>query len=141
MRIVEAVRLIAKVCSDNMIANVLNRNGLLTGRKNRWSRERVVTLRSKHGIPVHSAARQEAEGWVNLTEAAALVGVSPKTLKLATERGEVPFNHPLPDGPWVLNRKDSSGPAIEKLVERARRRTTRGTRPTPGQLSLGLTST
>ena len=141
IRIVDAVRLIAKVCSDDMIADVLNRNGLLTGRKNRWSRERVVTLRSKHKIPVHSAARQEAEGWVNLTEAAVLVGVCPRTLRRAAERGQVPSNHPLPDGPWVFNRRDLRGPAIDEVVLRARRRSTRSAGPTPGQLSLDMTST
>jgi hypothetical protein len=141
IQIVEAVRLIAKVCSDDMIANVLNRNGLLTGHKNRWSRERVVTLRGNHGIPVHSPARQEAEGWMNLTEAAALIGVSPKTLKLAAESGLIPFDHPLPDGPWIFNRQYLQGPAIDKVVQQARRKCPASAGRTTGQLSLDITST
>jgi len=141
IRIVEAVRLISKICSDDMIAGVLNRNGLLTGRKNRWTRERVAGLRSKRGIPAHSAARQAAEGWVNLTQAARLVGVCPKTLRSAAERGEIPFDHPLPDGPWVFNRGDLTGPAIEEIVQRARARDPRGAGPMPGQRSLYPEST
>jgi DNA invertase Pin-like site-specific DNA recombinase len=141
VRIVEAVRLIAKVCPDDMIANVLNRNGLLTGHKNRWSRARVATLRSSHEIPVHSPQRQQAEGWVNLTEATALVGVSPKTLRLAAEQGRLSFSHPLPDGPWIFNRRDLCGTAVIQLVEQARHRRSRGAGPNPKQLSLDLTST
>src|SRR5262249_5936628 len=33
--IVEAVRTLARICPDELLANVLNRNGLLTGRGNR----------------------------------------------------------------------------------------------------------
>jgi DNA invertase Pin-like site-specific DNA recombinase len=141
IRIVEAVRLMAKVCTDDLIANVLNRNGLLTGHKNRWSRQHVISLRSHHEIPIHSPARQEAEGWMNLTEAAALVGVSPKTLRLAAERGQIPFDHPLSDGPWIFNRRNLQGPMIDKLVQQARRKCAASAGRTPGQLCLDLTST
>jgi DNA invertase Pin-like site-specific DNA recombinase len=139
--IAEAARLLARICTDDMIASVLNRNGLVTGRNNRWTRQRVVTLRCKRGIPVHCAERQQTEGWVNLTEAAALIGVSPKTLRLAVEGGKIPFIHPLPDGPWIFNRKDLSGPAIDTIVQQAKQRNTRAAGPTPGQLSLDMTST
>ena len=141
VRIVDAVRLIAKICPDDMIANVLNRNGLLTGHHNRWARDRVVTLRNKHGIPVYSPQRQQEEGWVNLTEAAAIVGVSPGTLRLAAERGRVPFEHPLPDGPWIFNRQHLQGPAIDNLVQQARRRCPGSAKGTPGQFTLDLTKT
>lgn len=141
VHVVEAVRLIARVCSDEMITNVLNRNGLLTGHRNRWSKERVAALRSTQGIPIHSPQRQQAEGWMNLTDAAALVCLSPKTLRLAAERGQIPFEHPLPDGPWIFNRKDLHGPAIDKVVQQARRKCPASAGRTPGQLSLDITST
>ena len=52
--VVGAVRMLARICSDDLIAGVLNRNGLQTGRGNRWTRERVTALRSHHEIPCHS---------------------------------------------------------------------------------------
>ena len=39
--LIEAVRVLARICSDDLLASTLNRNGLLTGRGNRWTRERV----------------------------------------------------------------------------------------------------
>ena len=51
--IVEAVRTLAQICSDDLLANALNRSGLLTGRGNRWTRERVTTLRTHHQIPCY----------------------------------------------------------------------------------------
>lgn len=103
--IVEAVRHLALIAKDDVIAGVLNRNGLLTGNGNRWTRERVTSLRSTHKIPVYRPAEHGPEPWLNLTQAAKLVGVAPRTLRLAAERRDVEALHPLPDGPWLFRRK------------------------------------
>ena len=118
--IVEAVRILTRICSDDMIAGTLTRNGLLTGRGNRWTRERVVSLRSHHGIPCYNEDRRHSEGWLTLTEAAAEVGVSGITLRLSIERGEIEAEHPLAAGPWILNRRVLESVAATKLVERSR---------------------
>ena len=49
--IVDAVRVLVRICSDDTIAGALTRSGLVTGMGNRWTRERVTSLRSHHGIP------------------------------------------------------------------------------------------
>ena len=46
---------------------MLNRNKLTTGHGNRWTRERVTSLRSHHKIPVHRPADDAIEPWLNLT--------------------------------------------------------------------------
>jgi DNA invertase Pin-like site-specific DNA recombinase len=104
--VIEAIRSLALVCDDEVIASFLNRNGLQTGRGNRWTRERVVSTRSEHKIPRHTADGQRDGGWLKLTEAAAYLCVDGKTLRLAVERGEVAAVHPLPDGPWIFKRDD-----------------------------------
>jgi hypothetical protein len=119
--IIGAVRVLARICSDDLIAGVLNRNGLQTGRGNRWTRERVTALRSHHEIPSYSVERRRAEGWMNLTEAATSLGVSGRTLRLAVERGEIEAEHPLPDGPWVINERALETEAAARFVERVRR--------------------
>ena len=109
---VEAVRILVRVSNDEMIAGYLNRNGLRTGRGNRWTKERVTSLRSKRRIPRHTAERQEAGGWMNLTHAAEYAGVSPRTLRQAAERGHINAEHPLPDGPWVFDRASLDAPDL-----------------------------
>lgn len=96
--LINAVRMLARICSDDLIAGALNRNGLRTGRGNRWTRERVTSLRNHHSIPCFSAERARAEGWTNLTGAAAFLGISQRTLRLAIDRGKIDAQHPLPDG-------------------------------------------
>src|SRR5216684_4116587 len=136
--IIEAVRTLARICSDDVLAITLNRNGLVTGRGNRWTRERVTALRTHHEIPCYDRGRRESEGLMNLTEAAHVLGISARTLRLAVERGEIEADHPLPDGPWVFNRCVLATEAAATLVARVRRRTRELAIPSAQQAMLGF---
>ncbi len=46
--VIAAVRQLVLIAKDDLIAAILNRNGLVTGYGNRWTRERVTSLRSHH---------------------------------------------------------------------------------------------
>lgn len=116
--VVEAVRALANICTDELIASALNRSGLSTGRGNRWSRERVTSLRTHHKITCFNSERCRSEGWMNQTQAAAFLGISAGALRLAVSRGEIDAQHPLPDGPWVFNRRSLQTPGASELVRR-----------------------
>lgn len=118
--LIEAITVLARISSDDIIASVLNRNGHLTGRANRWTRERVTSLRSHHRIPCYKSDEQQP--WINLTDAAALLDISPRTLRLAIDRGEIPADHPFADGPWVINRDILDSEAAQTLKLRAHTR-------------------
>ena len=115
------MRVLVRICSDETIAGVLTRSGLVTGMGNRWTRERVTSLRSHHGIPPYSAERRRAEGWLTLTEAAEQLHTSGITLRLAIERGDIEAEHPLANGPWVLNRRTLETEKAVRFAERLRR--------------------
>ena len=78
VEVVEAVRVLVRIANDNLIAGLLNRNKLTTGHGNRWTRERVTALRSHHQIPVYCAQLRDHEGWLTLSQAAALLTISAK---------------------------------------------------------------
>jgi hypothetical protein len=119
--IVDAVRVLVRICSDDTIAGALSRSGLVTGMGNRWTRERVTSLRSHHGIPPYSAERRRVEGWLTLTEAADHLQISGITLRLAIERGEIEAEHPLASGPWVINRRALETEQAVQFAERIHR--------------------
>jgi DNA invertase Pin-like site-specific DNA recombinase len=119
-KIVDAVRVLVRICSDDTIAGALTRSGLVTGMGNRWTRERVTSLRSHHSIPSYSAERRRAEGWLTLTEAADHLQMSGITLRLAIERGEIEAEHPLANGPWVINRRALETDTAVRFAERTR---------------------
>ena len=134
--VVAAVRQLVLIASDDLIAGILNRNGLLTGHGNRWTRERVTALRSHHRIPVHRPADSGIEPWLNLSDAARLLHVSSKTLRLAAEAREIDAIHPLADGPWIFSRASLAATAAQAIVERARRNPKYPTGSHPDQKSL-----
>jgi DNA invertase Pin-like site-specific DNA recombinase len=115
--LIEAVAVLARISSDDIIASVLNRNGHLTGRGNRWTRERVTALRSHHRIPCYKP--DDPQRWINLTDAAAYLDISSRTLRLAIDRGEIQADHPFADGPWVISRDALESKAAQTLKQRA----------------------
>jgi DNA invertase Pin-like site-specific DNA recombinase len=139
--IIAAVRILARILSDEMIAAFLNKNGLQTGRGNRWTKERVTSLRNYHQIACYSTDQRESEGWMTLTEAAEFLQLSSRTVRLAVERGEITGEHPLADGPWVFYRRDLESPAAKELVSRVKSRNRSRAVPDPAQQDLVFSRT
>lgn len=138
---IEAVRVLSHICTDQSIASFLNRNGLLTGRGNRWTQERVTALRSHHGIACYRADQRDSQPWANLTEAARQLHMSARTLRVAAERGEIAAEHPLPDGPWVFNRDELASTAATTLVNRVALRKLGVAVPSAEQADLEFSTT
>lgn len=134
--IVEAVRQLVLIANDDVIAGVLNRNGLTTGNGNRWTRERVTALRSYRRIPVFRPQIDRFEPWLNLGGAAKLLGVTPKTLRLAAEAGEIEGPHPLLEGPWIFSRSKLASPEARQILDRARQNPRHPIGSPPNQESL-----
>lgn len=118
--IVEAVWQLVRIANDDVIAGILNRNGLTTGNGNRWTRERVTALRSYRKIPVFRPQADGSEPWLNLGKAAKLLGITPKTLRIAAEAGEIEGVRLLQERPWIFSRQALHKPAAQDIVHRAR---------------------
>ena len=130
---VEAIRQLVLIANDDVIAGVLNRNGLRTGNGNRRTRERVRALRGHRRIPAFRPAPDGVDPWLNPANASALPKLAPRTLRLAAEAGEIDSLHPLPDGPWLFKRTDLEGPVGQSLATRAKNRRRHAATPDPNQ--------
>ncbi len=73
---------------------------------------------------------------MNLTQAAAYVGLATVSLRRVVERGGVTALHPMPDGPWVFQRADLDDPIARRAIQNVRSRRKRGGVQDSGQLSL-----
>ncbi|MEZ4220358.1 MAG: recombinase family protein [Polyangiaceae bacterium] len=138
--IVDAIRSLARVCGDEMIAGLLNKNGVLTANGNRWTQGSVGGIRRRNNIPGNTAARRTANGWLTLKSAAAQLGIAPLTLRRAAERGEIAADHPLANGPWIFTQESIEDPKIEALIA-AIKGARKGEKPLPGQRKLLLFDT
>ena len=139
--ILTTVRQLVLIANDDLIAGILNRNGLMTGHGNRWTRERVTALRSHHKIPVFRPAPDGNEPWLNLNKAAHLLGIAAKTLRRAAEAAEIEGVHPLPDGPWIFSRSMLGEPAAQRIAHRAQQNPKHPTGPHPDQQNLFASTT
>jgi hypothetical protein len=59
-------------------------------------------------------------------------------LRLAIERGDIEGEHPLPDGPWVINRKQLETRRAKSLARQAKQRQGNPAVPNPNQTTLGF---
>lgn len=118
--IVDAVRVLSRIYSDEMIAGVLNRAKLRTAKGNYWTRALITSLRCNYAIQCYDSRRQADEGWLNLSQAAKLVGVANRTLRVGIERGDIAAERPIACGPWVVNKQSLQTDAAVRFLERVR---------------------
>jgi hypothetical protein len=136
---VDAVRLLARVCTDKLIARALNTAGMKTARGNPWTTTLVRSFRSGHQI----APGSSTEGtWVTLSRAAKLAGVAELTLKRAIDRGVLSALRPVPRGPWIVEKAALLRPEVlERLTKKPRPGARDPAAPTSTQLSLVIPRT
>jgi hypothetical protein len=85
---------------------------------------------------VFKPSHDRIDPWLNQSDAARLLKIAPKTLRLAVGAGEINANHPLPDGPWISSRADLSSAAARAIIERARQNPKYPTGSHPDQPNL-----
>ena len=105
------------------------------------TRERVTSMRSNYRIPVFKPDEDGIEPWLNLGNAAKLLKVAPKTLRLAAEAGEIEAIHPLSDGPWIFARSSLTTAGAQSISTRAQqnRRYPAGSYPAQQNLFSSIT--
>jgi DNA invertase Pin-like site-specific DNA recombinase len=136
---VEAIRWLARVCSDEQIARALNMSDIKTSRGNLWTSTLVRSFRSGHQIAVHSA---DDETWITLSRAAKLVGVADLTLKRAVKRAAVTALRPVARGPWIVEKAHLLRPdVLERITKKPRPRAGKRAAPTSNQLTLMIPRT
>lgn len=98
-------------------------------------------MRSNYRIPMFKPTEDGIEPWLNLSNAAKLLKIAPKTLRLAAEAREIEVIHPLPEGPWLFDRAALASEAAQSIAERARQNPKYPAGSHPAQQSLFSSTT
>jgi hypothetical protein len=100
------IRELARLMPDQQIARLLNRAGKPTGRGNGWTKARVCSFRSHHGIAVYRANEWAERGEITLQAAAQIVDVSVMTALRMVRRGIIKGRQLCRGAPWVIKTED-----------------------------------
>jgi DNA invertase Pin-like site-specific DNA recombinase len=118
--LVDAVRVLALILNDDDIAGVLNKNNFKTAQGNRWTQERVRSVRNNYEITAYG--KDTTSRWMSLIHAATYVKLSSSALRRAAQRGEIPSQHPLALGPWIFDRDLLDQRELRAVLDRIRNR-------------------
>ena len=100
------IRELARLMPDQQIARLLNRAGKPTGRGNGWTKARVCSFRSHHGIAVYRESEWAERGEITLEAAAQIMDVSVMTALRMIRHGIVKGRQLCRGAPWVIKAED-----------------------------------
>jgi hypothetical protein len=100
------IRELARLMPDQQIARLLNRAGKPTGRGNGWTKTRVCSFRSHHGIAVYRESEWAERGEITLEAAARIIDVSIMTTLRMVRRGIIKGRQLCSGAPWVIKAED-----------------------------------
>lgn len=112
--VIDIVRELAPLSSDQAITAILNRLGYETGTGNSWTEARVKSLRGSHNIP---AMPEESERvWITLAESAQRLKVSAGTIRKLVEKKILPAKQVVRGAPWVIKADDLQLPEVQNHI-------------------------
>jgi hypothetical protein len=123
---IDLVHVLARQMQDKAIAAVLNRAGKTTGRGNGWTQSRVCGLRSHNAIPTYREGERRERGEVTLDEAAAVLSVSPATVRRLINDGQLSANQLCKGAPSSVAWRCLRTSCIEVCRDRGTARATLG---------------
>jgi hypothetical protein len=104
---IELIKRLAVHYPDAQIAGILNRQGRLSARGERFTATIVGSLRNNRGIPCHQPDPEPADGeLVNVRQAAAELGLCPSTVHRWLNDGFIAGAQLTPGAPWRIRLSD-----------------------------------
>jgi len=108
----ELIRDLARYLPDELIAGLLNRLGRKTGKGNSWTKSRVCSFRSSHGIAVYRKGERQERGELILSEAAERLSVDPATVRRLIRSGVLPARQACKGAPWIIREDALDSPDV-----------------------------
>ena len=104
--LVEIIRVLARIESDERIASILNRKQRRTAHGEVWTAKRVCSVRNHHEIPVYREGERQARSEMFVGEACKALGVTQTTVLRLIRLKQLPATQACAGAPWVMRRAD-----------------------------------
>ncbi len=126
--VIELIRELSKVCTDQTTAATLNRLGYRTGTGKTWRSHSVANIRYYHRLPNY----EKGVDFLTVEQASGALNVSHTVIRRLITENTLPAAQLVPLAPWIIARESLSLPDVQAAVDAVRQgRQLR--KPTPGQ--------
>ncbi len=99
------IQQLVQVVPDEKIAQIFNLLQIKTASGKNWTQIRVAHFRHQHRIPVFNKAIYEKKGWVNLTQAAEILGTYPITVRRLIKANIIKGWQIIQYSPWIIEKE------------------------------------
>ena len=110
---IELIEELSKICTAQMIAQVLNRLGYRTGQGHTWRVHHIYNVRHERLLPSY----QKKGAWLTLRETAAELRVSGTVIKRLLKEGILPARQVVSGAPWVIERNNLQLPQVQVQIQ------------------------
>lgn len=112
------IRALAEIEVDADIARNLNLVKIPTAGGKSWTENSVRDFRHHHRIPIFNPVEYQKKGWVNLTEAAQILGTSPTAVSRLIQAKILPARQIIKYSPWIIENDQLSQPKVIHAMSR-----------------------
>lgn len=110
------VRGLSEVVPDQDIARILNLLRIKTASGKTWNVVRVASFRRQHHIPVFDPVEYKKKGYVNLQQAADILGTYPTTISRLIKANILKAHQVVKYSPWIIDKEQLRDPAVINAV-------------------------
>ena len=114
--VIELIRELSKVCTDQTTAATLNRLGYRTGTGKTWRAYSVANMRYYHRLPNY----EKGVAWLTVEQASAELNVSHTVIRRLIAEKTLPATQVVPLAPWIIARESLSLSDIQAAVDAVR---------------------
>ena len=108
----DLIRDLARYLPDELIAGLLNRLGKKTGKGNSWTKRRLCSFRSKHGIAACRKGERQERGELILSDASERLSVDPATVRRLIRSGALSARQACKGAPWIIREDALNSPEV-----------------------------
>ncbi|UCE07869.1 MAG: recombinase family protein [bacterium] len=109
---------LAALVGDHEIARILNLQQIKTASGKNWNSIRVSNFRHQHHIPVFNQDDYDKKGWVNLTQAAEILGTFPMTIRRLIKAGILKARQVIQYSPWIIEKEQLETPQVLQAIQK-----------------------
>jgi len=103
---------LAQIVADQDIARIFNLLKIKTTSNESWNSLRVFEFRQQHQIPAFDPQEYDKKGWVNLKQAADILGTFPETILRLIKAKIINARQVIKYSPWIIDKEQLKNPQV-----------------------------